>query len=173
MRYFFEGRDDDPRYFDGKLNPFLLIFMLFAFYHYRFPDRVRTEQWFLLAFGTLFFFFSFFLEALRIRYIVPAVPMFAILATFGLHNIHARLSNTGSVTRKSASLIIAILAIAPLAYNGHYLWEQFTYYKPIEYLSGRISRDDYLARYLPDYPVQRYAAEHIASRQPYPGGLCG
>ncbi len=31
VRFFFEGQDDNPRYFDGRLNPFLLILPFFAF----------------------------------------------------------------------------------------------------------------------------------------------
>ncbi len=44
VRVFFEGRDDNPRYFDGKLNPFLLILPLLAF----FPRRSGGET---LGFG--------------------------------------------------------------------------------------------------------------------------
>ena len=32
IRIFFQGKDNDPKYFDGKLNPFLLILPVFAFY---------------------------------------------------------------------------------------------------------------------------------------------
>ena len=31
LRIFFEGRDDSPRHFDGKLNPFLLLFSVAGF----------------------------------------------------------------------------------------------------------------------------------------------
>ncbi len=31
VRIFFQGKDDDPRLFDGKLNPYLLILLCFAF----------------------------------------------------------------------------------------------------------------------------------------------
>ena len=31
IRIFFQGQDDNPRLFDGKLNPYLIIFPLFAF----------------------------------------------------------------------------------------------------------------------------------------------
>ncbi|MFC1831322.1 ArnT family glycosyltransferase [Thermodesulfobacteriota bacterium] len=163
IRFFFEGQDDDPRYFDGKLNPFLLLFMLFAFYHYRYPDRVRREQWFLLAFGWLFFFFTFFQEAMRIRYIATAIPIFTILATFGLHNIYARLSAINNFSKRTVTVAITLLGSAALIYNAHYLIDQFTYYQPVQYVSGKISRDDHLARYLPDYPVQVYANNNLSA----------
>ncbi len=32
LRIFFQGKDDEPRYFDGKLNPLLFILPFFAFW---------------------------------------------------------------------------------------------------------------------------------------------
>jgi hypothetical protein len=39
VRIFFQGRDDDPRFFDGKLNPFLFLLPLFAFF------QLKTRLW--------------------------------------------------------------------------------------------------------------------------------
>ncbi len=33
VRIFFQGQDDNPKYFDGKLNPFLFFLPFFAFIH--------------------------------------------------------------------------------------------------------------------------------------------
>lgn len=63
-RFFFEGQDGNPRFFDGMLNPFLLLFMLFSFFHYRFQHQTRQELYLLFFYGWLFFFF----------HILPGIP---------------------------------------------------------------------------------------------------
>lgn len=35
LRIFFQGKDGDPQYFDGKLNPLLLIFSFFCFFSFK------------------------------------------------------------------------------------------------------------------------------------------
>jgi len=35
LRVFFQGKDNDPRYFDGRANPFLLLLPIFAFFGMR------------------------------------------------------------------------------------------------------------------------------------------
>ena len=87
IRFFYEGKDDNPQFFDGKLTPFLLLLPALAFL-FRPPDiRQRREQKFLLSFALLYFFFTFFQEAMRIRYIVPIVPPLVILSMYGLHGL--------------------------------------------------------------------------------------
>ena len=45
LRIFFEGEDGNPRYFDGRLNPLLFLFPLFAFIRRRDDARLlKTEK---------------------------------------------------------------------------------------------------------------------------------
>ncbi len=159
-RFFFEGQDDDPRYFDGKLNPFLLILMLFALYKPDYKPRTKREIYFLFTFGWLFFFLTFFQEALRIRYIATSIPAFIILATFGLHNIHGKIQQT-QTSRNKAKLLTTLLVICTLGYNANYIIEQFNYLKPFSYIGGEVSRDEFIAEHRPEYPIQQYANEHL------------
>ena len=44
-RAFFQGQDDNPKYFDGKLNPFLFFLPFFAFIHLnKDPALLRSEK---------------------------------------------------------------------------------------------------------------------------------
>ena len=91
VRFFTEGKDDDPRFFDGKLTPFLLVLPLFGFGR-RSPDqRLFVDKAILLTYSVLFFFLVFFQESMRIRYITPVIPPLVILSTFGLQNIFSTL----------------------------------------------------------------------------------
>ena len=160
VRFFFEGRDDDPRYFDGKLNPFLLILPMLAFL-FR-PEEVqrRREQVFLLAFTLLAFFFTFFQESLRIRYVVVIVPPLVILAMDGLRGLlGAVASRTGAGRSRTVAVVIVAVCVSGLmlAYNGRYLGEQFAVVNPLPYLRGEVSRDDYITAFRPEYPAIRFA----------------
>jgi len=160
FRFFYEGKDDDPRYFDGKLTPFLLVLPALAFL-FRLPDaQQRREQNFLLSFAVLYFFLTFFQEAMRIRYIVPIVPPLVILSIFGLRGLITTLCIriTPTTHRKTAVIIVAIvIPFTMLWYNGQYFINQFTIVQPIPYVQGKVSRDDYITAFRQEYPAIRIA----------------
>jgi len=89
IRIFFQGQDDNPRLFDGKLNPYLVIFPIFAFLLRKKGRRPfdQTERAVLLAFSALFILFAFFQADMRIRYVGPAIPPLVILSVFGLNRL--------------------------------------------------------------------------------------
>ena len=43
-----------------------------------------------------------------------------------------------------------------------YLVNQFRVVDPIGYLSGKVGREMYITRYRPEYPVMKFANEHLA-----------
>jgi 4-amino-4-deoxy-L-arabinose transferase-like glycosyltransferase len=160
FRFFYEGKDDDPRYFDGKLTPFLLILPALAFLFLPTDAQQRREQNFLLSFAVLYFFFTFFQEAMRIRYIAPIVPPLVILSIYGLRGLITTLSIriTSTTHRKIAATIVAIgIPLMVPWYNGQYLINQFTIVQPISYVQGKVSRDDYITAFRPEYPAIRFA----------------
>jgi 4-amino-4-deoxy-L-arabinose transferase-like glycosyltransferase len=53
VRFFLEGQDDNPQFFDGKLTPFLLLLPALAFLRRPSEIRQRLEQRFLLLFAIL------------------------------------------------------------------------------------------------------------------------
>ncbi len=88
VRIFFEGQDNLPQYFDGKLNPFLFFLPFFAFLSFKKnTPMIKAEKKILLAFAVLYLLFAFFKTDMRIRYIAPIIPPLVILAMYGLHQI--------------------------------------------------------------------------------------
>ena len=163
IRLFFEGKDGRPQYFDGKLNPFLLILPIFAFWRNREEHlAVSREKKVLLAFSVLFFAFAFFSTVLRIRYFSPILPPLVILSVFGVRNI------IGSVkcleTSIAKKIMAAVLGFAVILLFGTpvlYLVSQFKYVRPVKYLSGNLSRDGYISEYCPEYPAMKYVNENL------------
>jgi Dolichyl-phosphate-mannose-protein mannosyltransferase len=161
IRIFFEGLDDNPRYFDGRLNPFLLLLPLFAFMRGTARTKNRKiEKLTLLVFCLLYFFFAFNSGVLRIRYMVPIVPFLVILAIFGLHNIE--LKATKLLTKPHMHTIVWFVpVILMLTYNTSYIYQQFVYVNPIDYLKGKLTHTEYIAKYRPEYKVMQYANTHL------------
>ncbi len=149
LRVFFAGRDDQPQYFDGVLNPMLILFLPWAF-----KGKWLEEKKFLFAFALIYFLYSFFLTDLRIRYILPIVPPLAILLVYGIHNIYLRIA-------RPPVLYGAVILL--LALNGVYLWNYFHALSPLEYFKGRESREAYLSRMLPEYPAIHYVNQNAPS----------
>jgi hypothetical protein len=164
FRIFYQGQDDNPKYFDGKLNPFLLFLPIFAF----FPRREETvqaknEKNLLLAFIILFMLISFFRTSIRIRYIVPVLPALIILSTAGIHRLMGLL-RTGltPLLRRCGTVTLSAAMLLLFGMNAAYLADQFRVVDPIGYLSGKVGRETYITRYRPEYPVMKFANEHLA-----------
>ncbi len=162
VRFFFQGQDDNPRYFDGKLNPFLFLLPFFAILK-KSDHRRDLEKYALLSFAILFFFFTFFQEAMRIRYIVTIVPSLVILSIMGLHNITTGVQKLFPKRGSLKTLLPGLIILPMLAYNGRYIIEQFRIVQPLSYLSGKIGRDQYITKFRPEYPVIQYANHRLTT----------
>jgi 4-amino-4-deoxy-L-arabinose transferase-like glycosyltransferase len=155
-----EGQDDDPRYFDGRLNPFLLLLPLLLLLR-RHPERkIRIEQAALAAFSLLYFLIAFNIEVLRIRYLVPMVPFLVILSMYGLHTLEV-LAQEKFKQRHLVQGITLLPLVLLLAWNASYIVGQFQKVDPLNYISGRLSREEYLTRQLPEYRILQYANENL------------
>jgi hypothetical protein len=150
LRIFFSGQDDNPRYFDGVLTPILILFLPWAF-----KGKWSGEKKLLFSFGLLYFLYAFFLVGLRIRYILPVVPPLVILLVYGVHNVYLRIA-------RPALLLGAVVLL--LSLNAAYLWNYIHVVSPMDYLSGRETKEAYLARRLPDYPALQYINQSLPSK---------
>lgn len=164
IRIFFQGQDDNPRLFDGKLNPYLFIFPIFVFLLGKKAKRPfeKTETTVLLGFSVLFILFAFFQTDMRIRWVGPAIPPLVILSTLGIH--HSVRAITNRLPRGRA--IIAIGAVGAvlvglLVQNLSYVVGQFQVIQPLGYIEGILSRDQYIQKYRAEYDVIRYANTHL------------
>ena len=81
--FFFQGQDFSDRYFDGVLNPILIILSPFALMNKSF----FRDKLFFISFAVFFILTAFFLDQIRVRYILPVVPVLSILTVMGLVNI--------------------------------------------------------------------------------------
>jgi len=163
VRIFFQGQDGNPQYFDGRLNPFLLLLPFFAFYRMRRdPEVLRNEKKIMLVFAVLFFVFGFFSSTLRIRYISPIIPPLVILSMFGIKKMALTISESCSGTLKHIAMVITFLLVSfSLCMNGSYIVNQFRYVSPFSYLKGTVTRDQYIERYRPEYPTMRYINDNL------------
>ncbi|PIE65044.1 MAG: hypothetical protein CSA26_05200 [Desulfobacterales bacterium] len=163
IRFFFQGQDNNPRYFDGKLTPFLFLLPFFAFTRTSPTKACQFEKFTLLAFSLLFFFFTFFYEAMRIRYIACSIPGLVILSIFGLQNIFLLIKQ-----RSDNQLRMILRPLGPallflmFAYNTNYLIDQFSIIRPIAFLNGTISREQYLNQNLAEYRTIQYANSQVS-----------
>jgi len=163
VRIFFQGKDDEPKYFDGRLNPFLLILPLFAFFRLKDePEYLRREKKIFLAFSVLFFSFALFTAVLRIRYISPFIPPLIVLSVFGLLNLFKIVQRISSqVFRKTFICLVLFAPCFAIALNAGYIINQFKVVDPVPFITGRISRDDYIRKYIPEYPALLYINSNV------------
>ena len=143
------GRDDSAQYFDGVLNPILILFLPWAF-----KGKWVEDKKFLFGFAIFFLLYALFLVDLRIRYILPIVPPLVILLVYGIHNIYLRIVHP-------SLLVGAVLLLVAL--NGVYFWNYFHSVSPVKFLRGKESRESYLTRMLPDYPAIQYINQNLPS----------
>jgi 4-amino-4-deoxy-L-arabinose transferase-like glycosyltransferase len=165
LRIFFEGQDGSPKQFDGELNPFLLLFSLLAFWRMK-EDRegLKAEKKIMIAFVALFFAIAFFTSDLRIRYIAPIIPPLVILSVLGLVKATSFVQSIKGGRARAAGFLVVGSAVAfALVLNGRYLLGQFESVQPFTYVSGEVSRDEYIARYRPEYPAMKYINENLPS----------
>jgi len=163
IRVFFQGQDRSPQYFDGQLNPFLFFLPFFAFYGMRRdPAIIRNEKKLMLTFVVLFFVFAFFTSNLRIRYISPIIPPLVILSIFGCRKMTGTIRKFNSRPSQNIGLavIFFILSFA-LWLNAYYILNQYKYVSPFSYLNGTLSRDQYINKYRPEYPVMQYINKNL------------
>jgi hypothetical protein len=158
IRIFFQGQDGSPQYFDGKLNPFLLFLPFFAFYRIRRdPQTQRKEKKIFLSFAVLFFSFAFFSSGLRIRYVSPMIPPLVILSVFGVKKLSETIKGFRSEThQKIGELGILFMIFFFLWPNARYIFDQYRNVKPFDYLTGEITRDEYIERYRPEHAAMKY-----------------
>ena len=158
VRIFFQGQDDNPKYFDGMLNPFLLLLPFFAFIHLKHnPAELRTEKKIIMFYAVLFLLYAVSRTVIRIRYVAPIIPPLVILATLGLHQLKRMITERGTAgMARIGSVFILIIGLMIIALNSSYIWAQFRYVDPFSYISGRLTRDEYITKYRPEYSIYQY-----------------
>jgi hypothetical protein len=160
VRFFFQGQDHSDRFFDGVLNPILIVFVPFAF-------MTRTEyrnKFLFLIFSGFFIFMAFFLDQLRIRYILPAIPMLIVLTVIGLVNIYNWSAGKSNSFRYLLLTAVFCLIVFLLGRNFLYMKNYLQSIRPVSYVLGQESRDDYIQRHVQSYGVISYINKNTSSK---------
>jgi hypothetical protein len=156
IRFFFQGQDSSDRYFDGVLNPILIILSPFALMN---KSSYRDK----LCFMSLVIFFiltAFFLDQIRIRYILPVVPVLSILTVMGLINIWNWTMNRESRLRNILAVVLLAFFIALMSKNIFYIKDYYQNISPMNYFLGKESRDEFITRHNSSYPAIKYINIH-------------
>jgi hypothetical protein len=166
LRVFFQGRDDDPRFFDGRLNPGLLLFPLLSFAPLARRPRsalFQLELRTLGLFSAFYLLFAFFLTDMRVRYLGPIIPPLTILSTVGIQDLVAHVKKMKE-RRYKAPVLCVVMAVVVffIGLNGGYLSEQFRVIDPWPYVNGTISRDQYILKHRPEYAAITWANRHLS-----------
>lgn len=105
IRMFFQGDDHSYQYFQGVLNPLLIVFTPFLFL----AKFNRKDKFVFVCFSAFFIAIAFFTTAKQVRYIVPVLPFLAILAVIGIKNVDGRLKGMACFSfSRYNSYIIAV-----------------------------------------------------------------
>ena len=163
FRIFFQGKDDNPKYFDGKLNPFLFILAILSIVpglNDNSETKLSLEKKLFFCFSILYLLFVFLQIDMRIRWISPIIPPMVILSIFGLERVHRFVKSIQGSQLISIGVPM-IIAIAMLFINIKYTYAIYLKVDPLPYIFGQIDRDTYIDKFRPEYELIRYANHHI------------
>jgi len=151
IRYFFQGQDNNARYFDGVLNPVLIILSPFAFLNKAFS----RDKLFFTSFAVFFILAATFLDQTRIRYILPIVPILSMLSVMGLINIFNWAMSRSNQLRHVLAVVFVSCFIVIMSQNVFYIKNYFQKLSPMNFVSGKESKDDYISRHLGSHPAMK------------------
>ena len=165
IRMFFQGQDNSYQYFQGSLNPILIIFLPFALLN----KRNRRDKIFFVCFTAIFIFMAFFLTAKQVRYILPVLPFLSIIAIMGIKDVMDKLRDitffsslrVGEKIKSIARILLfAVIAILLMS-NLNYLKSRLNVIKPFPYVAGKETREVYLKRHLLHYDAVKYINNNL------------
>lgn len=156
VRYFFQGQDNNPRYFNGVLNPILILLPPFAFLN----KSDTCDKLFFTFFVVFFILVSTFLDQTRIRYILPVVPLLSILTVMGFTNILNLTISRPNPFRYILTGICFFVFTVLLVQNIFYIKYYYQKISPMNYALGKESRDDFISRHIGSYPAIKYINQH-------------
>ena len=160
IRMFFQGKDTSYQYFQGSLNPILILFSPFIMLN----KRYIKDKFIFVFFTVVFIIMAYFLTAKQVRYILPVLPFLAIIAAMGIKDFLDKLEESTlfsslrfvekikSIVRVFVFSSIAILLI----FNFIYLKNRIEIINPFPYVLGKETREAFLKRHLLHYDALEY-----------------
>jgi hypothetical protein len=159
IRIFFQGKDNSYQYFQGSLNPILILFLPFALLN----KKYGRDKILFVCFTVIFLMMAFFLTAKQVRYNLPVLPCLAIIAVMGIKDLLSRLekitlfsiSFTGRLKSIGKFFVFTIVSVL-LILNFIYLKNRMQIVNPFPYVLGKETRESYLKRHLLHYDAVEY-----------------
>lgn len=96
------------------------------------------------------FLVSWFMQSQYIRLLAPSLVFLTLLSVYGFERMMAA-AGRRKIPRRLAHLVLA----GGIMFNLAAIGQEWLRKQPLEYLAGRESRDQYLARHIPSYPLFR------------------
>lgn len=159
IRMFFQGQDNSYRYFQGSLNPILILFLPFIFL----SKQYVKDKLFFACFSVVFIIIAFFLTAKQVRYILPVIPFLTIIAVMGIKELLNKLSEIsnsstlfGERIKSIAKVFIFASVSILLSFNIVYLINRMQIVKPFPYVMGKETRKAFIRRHLLHYDAVEY-----------------
>ena len=157
IRMFFQGEDNSYQYFQGRLNPILIIFLPFAFL----KRNYGKDKLLFIIFSVFFIFIAFFLTEKQVRYLLPVIPFLTILSVTGIKNIYDAFMINDSLSYKITKCVLYFSLLMLLIPNFIYLREHFNKIRPLPFIINRESRDEFLTRHLMDYEAVKFVNTNL------------
>ena len=165
IRMFFQGKDTSYQYFQGSLNPILIIFLPFVLLN----KRYGKDKIFFVSFTIIFVFVAYFSTEKQVRYILPVLPFLSILAVMGIKDLLDKLGKGTFISPlqygKNIKLIAKFIVLSTIAillvFNLLYLTKRMNIIQPFPYISGKETRDAFLKRHLLHYDAVKYINNNL------------
>ena len=165
IRMFFQGKDNSYQYFQGVLNPILIVFSPFILL----KKRYRKDQFVFVIFTVFFILMAFFLTAKQVRYILPVLPFLAILAVMGIKNLLDKMGEKtyfssgkfGEKIKLTGKIFVFAIVAVLLIFNYIYLKNRIDTINPFPYVMGKETREAFLKHHLLHYDAVEYINNNL------------
>lgn len=150
IRIFIQGEDNNPRLFDGRLSPFLLLAFLPFAGIWRNPDKRL-----MLIINVTFVLAALLLSGARVRYLAPIFGYLVLAACLALPHLKRLL---GSVIGSAIALAFALLHVGlGLNHALNLYGDQYS----SAYIRGAATSEEYLRLRLPEYGMINYVNTNL------------
>ena len=166
IRVFFQGEDDNPQYFDGRLSPYLLLFPIAALGLAKRSRRSTgqiLEQRLMAGFAALYLILSFLLTDMRIRYIAPIIPPLVLLTAYGIRDLNVLFQESSCKLKRTGVIGVHFVLAVLLGMNGFYVADLLKRVDPFSYLTGTVSRDEYIQNRRLEYAAIKYINQNLTA----------
>ncbi len=135
--------------FDGQIG--IAFFILIpALIVGLWKSRSSRETSLAVVFAVLIFFWFVYFQ--YVRFLAPAFTILTLLSVAGLAKITRPKSEGGSTPRWLSQVLLGMAACA-VSFNLYLIWDVWKEKAPGKFITGEETRDQYLARNVPRYPM--------------------